>query len=222
MNPSDIEDSEERARYERYLAAKARVDELSDDRCRDWLRSIVGAIWCDLDDSSEISPRKHIAGVFDKHILRGNVMLDGFDVAERGHEAALKAQGAAEEREQLTRDVAERCLSRIQSISLGLSSTVTLDRHFWSGKQEAFAEVRRWLLPRFKVGDRVVLVCRDKAECGGTGVVSAIRSYSGPRMVTLWEYDLDDGKWNDGRPHRWCGIRETWLALQAGDGASAP
>jgi hypothetical protein len=68
------------------------------------------------------------------------------------------------------------------------------------------------LTPRFKTGDRVVLTCEGKAECGGTGVVASVRPYGGPRMYAHWEYDLSDGLWH-GRHMRWSGIRETWLAL---------
>lgn len=72
--------------------------------------------------------------------------------------------------------------------------------------------------PMFKVGDRVVLCCRGKAECGGSGTVSSVRPYGGPWSIGVYEYDLDDGRWRDGTSSHWSGIREEWLARELPDG----
>lgn len=68
----------------------------------------------------------------------------------------------------------------------------------------------------FKPDDYVVLTCEGKAERGMTGVVNAVRPYTGPRMYADWEYQLRDIRW-DGLPRAPIWIRETWLAKTSPD-----
>ena len=66
--------------------------------------------------------------------------------------------------------------------------------------------------PVFKIGDKVVLTCEGKAECGATGTVVDVRRYTGPPMYADFECKLHDVMWGGTPGPRWW-VRETWLAL---------
>ncbi|MGB0973010.1 MAG: hypothetical protein ACPGVG_18950 [Mycobacterium sp.] len=70
-------EDDERKRYDRYKAEKARIMAMDPETARAVLAETVGAIYGALADYGSVSPNLHPADVVSKHLQRGNIDKDG-------------------------------------------------------------------------------------------------------------------------------------------------